>query len=331
MKYSFLIFLFYFSFGFSQTKIPNISSVTYFKLFDSYDDGPCNPFEDKLGMIVEKNIKNCDDFVFKLIEFKEKSLKWKKKETCCVPGRIGCGEIENKIVYQINGFKDSIYFNVYEDNSAEIFNLKEYFVFTDKENQILKTITSQKDIIDFYNFPHRKVYSDCSNTKNDSINNFDVKILGNIIQNKTFDELSKVFNGFEFITIVKDKYNFFKPEYKAEFLGDYFYTIGFDSDEKASLLEVKEKYVGNEEEQIYSDEFSIQGIKIGDNESILIEKYPNSTKYLYENKKYFINDDKSYSVFVNFNSTITSNNPDSIRKIEFIIENEIIKEITIIF
>src|SRR6478609_8827694 len=107
MNSKILIFLLFVSFGFSQTKIPNSSLVTYLKMYYGDDDGPCNPFDNGYsGMIEEKKIKNCDDFVFKLIELKENSLKWKKTETCCKPGWIGCGEIENKIVYQINGFKD---------------------------------------------------------------------------------------------------------------------------------------------------------------------------------------------------------------------------------
>ena len=80
MKPNFLILLLFVSFGFSQTKIPNSSSVTYFKVYDFPDDGPCNPFDNKSGMIEEKKIKNCDDFVFKLIELKDNSLKWEKTE-----------------------------------------------------------------------------------------------------------------------------------------------------------------------------------------------------------------------------------------------------------
>lgn len=321
MKYKHIIFLLCISFGFSQTKIPNISSVEYFKLIDMIDDGGPNQFDLADFPEVIKNIKidNCDDLVLSLIDLKEKSKKWKNCDSCSF-WDIGGDRILNKIKYSINGFSDSIYFN-YNESIKAIYDINNKTAFQQKNNELLNVLSKNPKVYNFFKFDLEKIYYGYKFSC-DTIKSIEIQVLNKEVLNEKVNVFTELYLDFEVFSIEKTKWNNFKPLYNAEISKNHTYYFNFDIEENIESLKIKRNYPI--EEYKFGDNFNIIGIRIGDNEEKLIKQFPNSTMYINEIKEFYRNNDGTYSILLKIEERKYSS-------VEFILEKGIIKEVNINF
>lgn len=321
MKYCFLTFIFFFSFGFSQTKIPNVSYVEYFKFIDMIDDGGPNQFDngDFPEIIKKVKINNCDELVLSLIDLKEKSKKWNNCDSCSFLD-IGGDRILNKIKYSINGFSDSLYFN-YDENIKAIYDLKNKIAYSEKKHELLNVIYKNEKIKSFFKFDLEKIYYGYQFSC-DTIKSIEIQVLNKEVLNEKINVFTEFHDDFEVFYVKKSKWNDFKPIYNTIISKNHTYKFEFDIEENIESIKIKKNYPI--EDYNFDDDFNIIGIRLGDSEEKLIKQFPNSSIYINEIKEFYRNNDGTYSILLKIEERKYS-------CIEFVLQNEIIKEINISF
>lgn len=288
--------------AFSQQQIPNLTSVTLHKIYAVGNDGGCNSFK-YMGSwpYVSKQIKDCDQMAMQLIKLKA-SLQSRKSNYCsCTAHCIGCANIESMITYQFNGLIDTLYFNnnKYEKKIIDYNNKKEY---QDSNNEILRIIGQNKTLKEMFDTDIDSLYSkmnwpfmnlDSIKVEAITFNNkmmYGLKrkeidtLIGGFDQYSDFQIERNPINGIESIKCFGSNYDSFS-EY--HFSNDFpIYKI------VVKPIDDKGNYIPD------TKSFYVLGINAIDDEKKIIERFPNSTKYIEEQKKYFKNNEGDYTVSV---------------------------------
>lgn len=300
MKYTFsILFIFYINTFFSQSKIENLTNITLSKIYNEPQDGSCNSFITKQSAdIISKKITDCDNLVLDLIDLKSNLKSRKSNNLCCSLSAIGCPSIEFMVTYQFNKLIDTLYFN---NNKSEklIIDWKLKKEFDDKNSDLSKILIQNKVFKKLIETNLDQIYLNSYEfIKLDSI---DVKNLK--INNKQFYKLNRIqidslIGSFDnYVEIEIDKIGILKNYkyygYNQDSNNEYYFINDLPLD-KIVIKKIEDK--GN---YYTTDElFNINGITFNDDEKLLINKFPNSTKYIENQKEYFKNENGDYTITV---------------------------------
>lgn len=326
MKFTF-IFILFSTLAFSQQKIPNLTSITLHKIYEIGNDGPCNSFkypQDGWSIATTK-VSDCDSLVLRLINYKADLKNKKSQTTCCSRGSIGCYDIENMLTYQYNKLVDTLYFNNYDNEilTIDYNNGREYF---DDKMELLKIINREKKLKDFFEAPIDKLFREIYQPENcDSIGVAALTIKEKSIYGLNKKEIELLIDGFDPNSDIEIERNpttgmeSFKC-YASNY--DSYNQYYFVNDLPIYKMIVKQI---EEEDNFFTSEkpFYICGIKTSDNEIKLIEKFPNSTKYLENQKKYFKDKNGDYTISIKIK--------EDKGYVSFVLNNAKVKQIEIDF
>ena len=325
MKITFsIIFCSLFSIVFSQTKIENLTMVTLSKIYNEPNDGSCNSFITKQSAeVVSKKIIDCDDLVMDLVKLKSNLKTRKSYDLCCDLRMIGCPSIEFMVTYQFNKLVDTLYFNN-NQNEKVIIDWKLKKQFDDKNDDIIKILNQKKIFKNLIDINLDKIFREIFEfSKSDSLDLKSLKINDKQFYGLNRSRIDSLIGGFgNYIEIERDirdnkeSYKYYSNN--EDSYNEYYFINDFPLD-KLIIKKIEDKG------DYYQDEkpFSIYGITLNDSEKLLIEKFPNATKYIEYQKEYFKDENGNY--------TITVKIRDKKGAIDFILNNEKIKQVKINF
>lgn len=296
MKFSFF-FLFLSIFVFSQSKIGNITSATLHKVYNQPCDSGCNPFFDRQnGDVISKTIIDKELMVSELIALKSSLKNRKSTISCCQPRIQGCGTIEYMVTYQFNKLIDTLYYNIYK-NEKTIIDYNKHKEYNDSKSELYKILSKSKVFLDLINLNANKLFRETFEyNKLDSINVNSIKVNDKVIYGLNRNEIEKLINGFDRIETESEKYKDWKINYKC-YKDTICSKLNFYNDKLVSEFVFNKPYNIDYKDSIPLD---VLGLKPGDEEQKLFQKFPNY-KVAYENQlKYFINDKNEYSIDILF-------------------------------
>lgn len=319
-----IILFFLFSMVFSQTKIENLTNITLSKIYNEPDDGSCNSFlTTESAEVISRKIVDCDKLVLELIKLKSNLKSRKSEDLCCNFGIIGCPSLQFMVTYQFNKLVDTLYFNKYE-NESYIIDWKTKKQFDDKNSDLAKILNKNSIFKNLIDINLDKIFRDTfMYIKFDSV---DIK--GLKINDKQFYGLNKtkidsLIGGFgNYVEIEKDlkgnKESFKYYNHNRDSYNEYYFVDDFPLD-KLVINRIENKG------DTYPDEkpFNIIGITLNDSEKLLIERFPNSTKFIENIKEYFKDENGDYSIKIMIS--------DKKGAITFVLNNEKIKQVKIDF
>lgn len=323
MRFIFSItFLFLFSFAFSQKKIENITSIGLHKVYNEPADGFCNSFISKdYGQVISRKINDCDNLVLELIDLKTNIKNRKSEGLCCEYGSIGCPSLQYMVTYQFNKLIDTLYFNndEYEKVLIDWNSRKQY---DDKNSDIIKLLSKNYVLKKFIETDIVKISHSLYLMQIDSMNIKDITINRQVFYGLKKNQLENLIGGFKTVNTEETKDpSIFKNYICLSWSGNAGYEFYFGDDDPIHELNIVLMDYESDENSI--DTVDVSGIKVGDPETKLIEKFPNSTKYI-ENQKEYFKDEKG-------NYTITVKITDYKGMVYFELDNGKIKNITIDF
>jgi hypothetical protein len=319
-----IISFFLFLTVFSQTKIENLTNITLSKIYNEPDDGSCNSFLSKESAdVVSRKINDCDDLVLDLINLKS-NLKFRKSDDlCCRLESLGCPSLQFMVTYQFNKLVDTLYFNKYE-NENFIIDWKSKRQFDDKNRDITKILNKAQIFKNLIDINLDKIFRETFEfSKSDSLDLKSLKINDNQFYGLNRSRIDSLIGGFgNYIEIERDirdnKDSFKYYGYNQDSYNEYYFI------NDSPLYEIIINKI-EDEEDYYLDKtmFNINGIRLNDSEKLLIEKFPNSTKYIENKKEYFKDENGDYTITVMIN--------DEKGGIDFILNNGKLKQIKIYF
>ncbi len=309
---------------FSQTKIENLTNITLSKIYNEPDDGSCNSFLTKeSAAVISRKIVDCDKLVLELIKLKSKLKYRKSNDLCCDFRMIGCPSIENMVTYQFNKIVDTLYFNN-NDYEKVIIDWKLKKEYEDKNDDIIKILNRNPILKNFNEINLDKTFSDSFlYTERDSIDIHSLKINDKNFYGLNKTKIDSLIGGFgNYVEIEKDlkgnKESFKYYNHNRDSYNEYYFADDFPLD-KLVINKIENKG------DTYPDEkpFNIIGITLNDSEKLLIERFPNSTKYIENMKEYFKGENGDYSIKIMIS--------DKKGAITFVLNNEKIKQVKIDF
>lgn len=319
-----IISFFLFLTVFSQTKIENLTNITLSKIYNEPDDGSCNSFLSKESAdVVSRKINDCDDLVLDLINLKS-NLKFRNSDDlCCRLESFGCPSLQFMVTYQFNKLVDTLYFNKYE-NENFIIDWKSKRQFDDKNSDITKILNKNSIFKNLIDINLDKIFRETFVfSKSDSLDLKSLKINDNQFYGLNRSRIDSLIGGFgNYIEIERDirdnKESFKYYSYNQDSYNEYYFI------NDSPLHEIIIKKI-EDKGDYYLDKtmFNINGITLNDSEKLLIEKFPNSTKYIENKKEYFKDENGDYAITVMIN--------DEKGGIDFILNNGKLKQIKIYF
>lgn len=322
MKVIICIILFFSPSVFSQKQIPNLTSISFHKIYNVPADGPCNSFTNKEGaQILSKKIIDCDSLVLELINFKENLKKTKSENICCSKSAIGCPDIENMIVYQFNKLQDTIYFNT-DYKESIIYDFKTEREYFDKKNELHDILLKNKVLKEFNQLDLERLFQNTYKNKLDSVHVENIKVNGVRIYGLNKEDFEKVIGNYESINISQEKFNNWSKNISyitfSNNSGNEFY---FFEDNPIHSFSVE--YLEMNDEYQNKESIDILGFMVGDDEMKLFQKFPNSAKGIDVVKQYFKDENGDYSIQLKIN-----NNKG---RVDFILNNSKVKNIIVNF
>lgn len=259
----------------AQQQFKNTTKVLACRLVNSDDNGPCSIeyYAKKLrrtGHYIQAMESYNDTLAYSLLQLKADAKTWNKEAWICgeAPDTLGKPLVTNMFIVEVNSQKDTIFTTA--DNRA-VFFPKEQLRYTAPDNRI--TAVFNREVKEFFN---RDFATEIYKWQIDSIST------------KTITLQKKPFYGLTRKEFEKDVYNFDvartdsvylskKQLYKA--LKSYYINdikFSFDGIDD-QISEVALEYTSLSKNQSGMTTISVDGIKIGDSEDVLCNKYDNST------------------------------------------------------
>lgn len=300
-KISIFIFSLFSLFAHSQDRQKEDSFIILNRLYEEPDDGACNLFLDKY-FFSSKKIKCSPSIIDDFKKIKKRSSSWKKGREGCFEKCIGCLRIENQLILKSKNYLDTIYFNINEYERV-IIDGNSYI---DSKNEIYKIISKNKELKDFFDAPIRGYYREIFDYPSDSLSVNEFKIGNQIVYNKNLRELDSIIRFESIIYTETEDRRFHNDKIETDKNYECWQTNNnsynkyyFDKNGIIQKIKIDEIEKYNQLDKF--GYFEIFALKIGDNEQKLIEKFPNSCKYISHLREYFRNiNDNTYAVEVNF-------------------------------
>lgn len=252
---------------FAQQEFKNYTKVTVCRLVNTDEIAPCSIeyYAKKLkrtGHYIQAMESFNDTLAYNLLKLKTEAKTW-NNETCnCGEESAGKALVTNMFIIEVNNHKDTLFTT--PDNKA-VFFPNEQKQYVDPENHIISLFP--KDITDFF---IRDFASEISAWKMDSIPAKSITLQKKSIYELTRKEFEKniayfnfsrtdsIYGGGKFIKTVQSYY-----------IGDT--KFSFD----AVNGMISEVFINKPSSDYYT--IDIDGIKVGDPEEMLCNKYDNST------------------------------------------------------
>lgn len=250
---------------FTTTCFAQNVKVTAYRLVNEHDDGPCSikSYIDDSKYFLAYVTAESDDIEFaqNLLKLRKASKKWKKQNHYCRLGSLGGDMTHNMFVIAYNGKNDTILATY--DNSKIVFPGKAK-CYAD-EKGILKSIFPE-NIKLFFSYDFNNQIHSWFTEKRDSISADKV-----YFRNENAYELTeqKFKQQYEYELIVADTSFQTREEYtiRKTYLSNRD-TLSFHNSESLDEIIIDDK----------NSDCTVHGLKVGDNESALISKYPNSVR-----------------------------------------------------
>ena len=257
----------------------NTTKVTACRLVNSDSHGPCSIeyYAKKLkrsGHYIQAIESYNDTLAYNLLKLKSEAKAWKSEPFTCGEDSLATGKphVTNMFVIEVNSFRDTVFTTV--DNKA-IYFPKEQLQYEAPEKNIQAVLT--KDLTDFF---RRDYASEISRWNMDSIPSSSITL------NK------KAFYGLTRKEFEKKVYPFDVARVDSVFLGAgklyktvtafYINDMKFSFDGVGDRIsEVALEYTSLSRNQPGMSTVSIDGVKIGDPEEVLCNKYDNTTLLKY--------------------------------------------------
>jgi hypothetical protein len=302
-----LLLLFVTSLSYSQDN----AKVTAYRLVNENDDGPCSVSSYvkwiEPGLINYVTAESYDvAFAQNLLKLKKLSKRWQQQNHFCRPGSLGGDMTHNMFVIEYNGRNDTILATY--DNSKIIFPGKSKS-YTDGKG-VLKSMFPE-NIKKFFNYDFNKQINSWFMEKRDSIPADRVYFRNENAYGLTEQKFKQ---QHEYRLIVADT-SFQTPEeytIRKTYLSNRD-TLTFDNSERLDEIIIDD--IGSE--------YTVDSLRVGDNENALILKYPSSVKAKIFYNVRFEDLQRTYYYIIDLK--------DNKGMISFYIKDKIINKITIRF
>jgi hypothetical protein len=278
----------------------NKPKLTAYRLVNPHDDGPCSIkyyVDNEEFFLAYVSAESTDkQLIDKLLTIKKQAKKWKKKSHFCST-RMRGGDLTTGMFVIESGAGNDTILTTY-DYGALVFPGKE-IAYIDKEHVLYKALTG--NVKEFFEYDFNNQIRSWFTIKGDSINHDRVTYKGKSIYGLT-EEL-------------------FKKQYTNKRLEDERSYHVYLHDANTYLFSdnrLKEVTI-----ETPNSNWVIDGVQTGDNESILLTRYPNSAKAQLFNDVRFEDIKRKYHY-----SIILKGSKGSI---DFYIEDKIIEKIVVSF
>lgn len=260
---------------YAQQEFKNYTKVTVCRLVNYDEIGPCSIefYAKKLkrtGHYIQAMESFNDTLAYNLLKLKTEAQTWNAEALACGEESVGKALVTNMFIVEVNSHKDTIYTT---PNHKALFLPKQHQQYADPDNRI--TSIFPKEVIEFFNRDFAKEINDW---KMDSIPAKSLTLNRKPFYGLTRKEFEKEINYFSF-TRTDSTYmpgGKFYSEVKSYYIGDTKYS--FDGIEGMISEILIEKYVAN---PAFSQMVYLDGVKLGDPEEVLCNKYDNTTLLKY--------------------------------------------------
>lgn len=255
----------------AQQEFKNYTKVTVCRLANSDENGPCTIefYAKKLkrtGHYIQAMESFNDTLAYNLLQLKTEALTWNKEPLVCGEESVGRAMVTNMFIVEVNNHKDTVFTT---PQHKAVFFPKEQVQYTAPENRI--TSVFPKDVAEFFK---RDFTTEISAWKMDSIPAKSLTLNRKSFYGLTRKEFEKEIKNFDF-TRTDSTYmpgGKFFSEVKSYYIGDT--KFGFDAIDGMISELLIEKYAANPH---FSQTVYLDGVKLGDPEDVLCNKYDNST------------------------------------------------------
>ena len=270
MKHLLLLLLFC-SVCTAQQQYKDYTKVTALRLVNSDEWGPCSIEHyaktlKRTGHYIQAMESYNDTLAYNLLQLKEEAKTWPKDTCSCGEQPTGKPLIHNMFVVEVNSYKDTVYTT--KGNTA-LFSPTEQQQYIDPENRIMAAFT--KDVSDFL---QRDFASEIAAWKMDIIPAAAIISKKKPFYGLTRKQFEKEFGAFP--TVRTDSLSapngMLYSIVKTHIIDDA--SFSFDSAGGELSRVVINKPLSNNAQ---TNNFLIDGVKVGDPEEVLSSKYPNST------------------------------------------------------
>lgn len=254
----------------AQQEFKNYTKVTVCRLVNTDEGSPCSIeyFAKKLkrtGHYIQAMESFNDSLAYNLLRLKAEAKSWNKQACDCGEEAVRKALVPNMFIIEVNNHKDTIFTTI---GNKAVFFPKEQQQYTAPENNI--TSIFPKDVTDYF---IRDFTSEISAWKMDSIPAKSILLRKKPIYDLTRKEFEKDITYFNFsrtdsVYIANGKLHRTVNSY---YLGET--KFSFD----AVQNRISEVVINKTQDLSDFYTIEIDGVKIGDSEEVLCNKYDNST------------------------------------------------------
>lgn len=255
----------------AQQEFKNYTKVTVCRLVNSDEAGPCSIeyYAKKLkrtGHYIQAMESFNDTLAYNLLRLKTEMKTW-NKETCnCGEESVGKALVPHMFIIEVNNYKDTLFTT---PGNKAVFFPNEQQQYIAPENQITTVFT--KDVTEFF---ARDFATEISDWKLDSIPSKDITLRKKPFYGLTRKEFEKDISYFNFSrtdSIYIPNNGKLINTVKSYYIGDT--KFSFDAIEGM----ISEVFINKSPNLSDYNAIDIDGIKVGDSEDVLCNKYDNST------------------------------------------------------
>jgi len=248
----------------------NYTKVTAYRLINEDGHGPCSVVdyinrEGQVGYYVQAAQSYNDTLAYNLLQLKKDAREWQTKDYECLTDSVVANPVSNMLIVEVNRFRDTIF--ITKDNCS-LFFPAETAEYIDSHEAIPKAFTN--DISTFF---ERDFEEEINNIQYDSVPFNSVTIAKKPVYGLTREEFDQ--NIIRFQLVRTD--SVYSPDGKhSRVLQEYWLNnMKFLVNHRKKIDQI----MIYDTDYDFPDEYNlfIDGIKLGDSEEVLFERFPNST------------------------------------------------------
>ena len=249
----------------------NYTKVTAYRLINESEDGPCTIIdymdrEGQVGYYIQAAQSYNDTLAYNLLRLKKETKEWPKQEYTCFPDSLVATPVSNMFVVEVNTFKDTIFTT---KDLCSVFLPQEKTEYIDMQEAIRPFFTK-----DMAAFLERDFEGEINNIMYDSIPINSITIAKQPVYGLTREEFEQKTIPFQ---LVRTDSVYGSDGKRNRVLQEFWLN-----NMKVLFNHWKKKI---DQVMVYSTDHDfpdneslfIDGIKLGDSEEVLFERFPNST------------------------------------------------------
>lgn len=248
----------------------NYTKVTAYRLINESDDGPCSILdymerEGQIGYYIQAAHSYNDTLAYNLLNLKKEAKDWPKQDYICFRDSLVATPVSHMFVVEVNRFRDTLFTT---KDHCSLFMPKEKAEYIDLQEAVHAFFTK-----DMAAFLERNFEGEISNMRYDSIPFNSLTIANQPVYGLTREEFEQKIVPFQLVrTDSVYGYDGKRNRVLQEF---WLNNMKFQTNHKKKIDQV----IVYSTDHDFPDEQSlfIDGIKLGDSEEVLFEKFPNST------------------------------------------------------